>query len=65
MWWFFRVSHPYMVQDTPGDRPKLDHQDILEEKQTMTNHAHDVLPRCRYIMEIWRAGIMAEARQTL
>ena len=57
MLWFFRVSHPYMVQDAPGDPPMPAHQEILEEEQARRDHATDVLPRCRRIMELARDGI--------
>ncbi|KAI5400626.1 uncharacterized protein LOC127096136 [Lathyrus oleraceus] len=30
--WFFRVSHSYMVQATPGDPPRPAHQEILEDE---------------------------------
>lgn len=49
--WFFRVSHPYMVQAALGDPSMLAHQEISEEEQTQLDHAKDVLPRCFYIEE--------------
>ncbi|CAI8615467.1 unnamed protein product [Vicia faba] len=55
--WFFRVSHPYLVQDAPGNPPRPSHQEILEKEQTQTDHATDVLPRCRRIMEIVQTSI--------
>src|ERR1051325_6157071 len=43
MIWFFRVSHPYMIEDAPGNPPRSVHQEILEEEQAMRGHDHDVL----------------------
>lgn len=51
------VPHPYMVQDALRDPPRPAHQDILEEEQAMTYHVVDVLPRCRYIMQIMKECI--------
>lgn len=30
--WFFKMSHPYMVQNAPEDPPSPVHQEILEEE---------------------------------
>lgn len=32
--WFFRVSHPYMVEAALGDPPVPGHQKLLEEDHT-------------------------------
>ncbi|XP_050920270.1 uncharacterized protein LOC127137907 [Lathyrus oleraceus] len=55
--WFFRVSHPYMVQAALGDSLRPAHQKILEEEQAQLGHAHDVFPRCRRILEIAQTTI--------
>lgn len=55
--WFFRMSHLYMVLASLGDLLSLAHQDILEKEQTQLDHVHDVLPRCRCIMETVYASI--------
>ena len=55
--WFFKVSHPYMVQTSPEDPPRPSHQEKLEEEQTQLDNAHDVLLRCRRIMEIVQEDI--------
>ncbi|XP_050920222.1 uncharacterized protein LOC127137843 [Lathyrus oleraceus] len=36
--WFFRVSHPYMVQAALGDPLMSAHQKLLEEEQTQLDH---------------------------
>lgn len=46
-----------MVQAAPKDQLRSTHQEILEEEQTRLDHAHDVLPRCRRIVEIVQVGI--------
>ena len=33
MLWFFRISHPYLIREAPGDPPRTTHQEILEEEQ--------------------------------
>ncbi|XP_050890161.1 uncharacterized protein LOC127095527 [Lathyrus oleraceus] len=55
--WFFRLSHSYMVHAAPGDPTRPTHQEILEKEQTQLDHAKDVLPRRRRIMEILQADI--------
>lgn len=50
--WFFRVSHLYMVQNSPKNPLRPAHHEVLEEEQTQLDHAEDVLPRCRRIIEI-------------
>lgn len=55
--WFFRISYSYMIHDALGDPPRLTHQKILENKQVKVDHASDVFPICRLIMEIGQAGI--------
>lgn len=55
--WFFRVSHSHMVQAPPGDTSRPAHQGILEDEQTQLDHAEDLLPKCRRIVEIAQAGI--------
>lgn len=52
IWWFLRVSHPYMIHDSPEYPLRLTHQKILEEKQAMEDHVIDVLPICHRIVEI-------------
>lgn len=37
--------------------PRQAYQEILEEKQTKTNHDVDVLPRCRRIMDLAQTNI--------
>lgn len=46
-----------MVQAAPRYPPRSTHQEILEEKQARLDHAHDVLPRCRCIVEIVHASV--------
>lgn len=55
--WFFRVSHSYMAHAALGDSSMSAHQEILEEEHAQLNHAHDVLSRCRCIMEIAQTDI--------
>ncbi|XP_058776609.1 uncharacterized protein LOC131650927 [Vicia villosa] len=57
MLWFFQVSHPYMIYDVPGNPPRPVHHEILEEKQVRTDHATNMLPTCRRIMELAWDGI--------
>lgn len=46
-----------MVHDAPGDPSRPTHQEIIEEEHTQLGHAHDVLPRCRCIVEIAQEAI--------
>lgn len=46
------MSHLYMVQVATRDPTRPAHQKILEEEHTQLDHAHDVLPICRRIVEI-------------
>lgn len=46
-----------MVNDAPGDPPRLALQEILYDEQSQLDHAHDVLHKCRRIMEIAKADI--------
>lgn len=32
IWWFFRVSHPYKMQNALGDPLRSIHKEILEEE---------------------------------
>ena len=57
MIWFFRVFHLYMIEDALENPPMPAHHEILEEEEPMRDHAHDVLRRCRHIMELERDGI--------
>lgn len=46
-----------MVHAAPGDPPRPIHPDILEDEQAQLDHAKDILPKCRHIVEIAQAGI--------
>lgn len=46
-----------MILNIPEDPSKACHQEILEEKEAMTDYVVDVLPRCRRIIDFARAGI--------
>lgn len=50
--WFFRVSHSYIVQVTPGDPSRPGHREIIEYVRASLDHAYDVLLRCCRIVEI-------------
>lgn len=52
MLWFFRVSHPYIIQDAPRNPPRPNHWDILEKERARADHATDVLLKSRCIMEL-------------
>ncbi|CAL5194313.1 unnamed protein product [Lathyrus oleraceus] len=41
----------------PGDPLRPSHQEILEDEHSQLDHPHDVLSRCRCIVEIVQAGI--------
>ena len=35
--WYFRISHPYMTLDAPGDPPRSTHQETLTGEQGRSN----------------------------
>ncbi|XP_058766846.1 uncharacterized protein LOC131640475 [Vicia villosa] len=47
--WFYRVSHPLMTPDAPGDPSRAAHEEILENQQTEDDHVSDLLPVCQRI----------------
>lgn len=57
IWWFFSVSHPYMILDALGDPPRPAHQKILKEELIGEDHVIDMLPKYRRIMEIVHTDI--------
>lgn len=52
IWWFFGVSHSYVIHDTPEDPSRSALWEIQEDEHVRTNHVVDVLPRCRHTLEI-------------
>lgn len=46
-----------MVQAALGDPLRLAHKEILEDKDALLDHAHDVFLRCCRIVEIAHADI--------
>lgn len=52
--WFYRVSHPIMIQNARGRPLKSSKQEILEVKD---DHTHDVLSVCQRIMDMARSDI--------
>ncbi|XP_058733766.1 uncharacterized protein LOC131605426 [Vicia villosa] len=57
--WYYRVSHPYMLPATPGDPPRLAHEEILQANQAELDHTHDLPPRCHEIADT-RLGAIAD-----
>lgn len=53
----FRMLRSYMTPDVYGDPPRPTHQEMLEDEQAREDYVIDVLPACRCIMDIARAGI--------
>ncbi|XP_058780319.1 uncharacterized protein LOC131653945 [Vicia villosa] len=47
--WFYRVSHPLMTPDAPGDPPMPAHEEILEKQHAEDDHATELLPVCQRI----------------
>ncbi|XP_058771909.1 protein MAIN-LIKE 1-like [Vicia villosa] len=47
--WFYRVSHPLVTPDAPGDPPRPSHEEILENRQAEDDQATDILPVCQRI----------------
>lgn len=43
-----------MIHDAPGDPPRPSHHQILDGEQTRVDHAVDVLPKYRRMMEMRR-----------
>lgn len=48
----------YMLPTAPGSPPRPAHEEILRTHQAQMDHTYDVLPRCREIADMSRAGIV-------
>lgn len=53
---FYKVSHPYMTQDTPGT-PNPTHEELLKDQWTLNDHVVDVLSCYQTIIRLTRQGI--------